>query len=79
MGSERKCVEVEVTKKRLSNLPEEVAGSRDRINEADDTGSSEEEKPRVALPDAPVDESNMLQIINRMQRVGMIMKVTLQY
>ena len=47
------------------------------------TAGSPKRKPtdliRLAqtLPDAPVDESKMLEIINRMQRVAMILKVLL--
>ena len=76
IGVEKKCVAVE-TKRRMSILPEGIVKdktSNPRAKAKHSLDSSNAPK-KMELPDAPVDESKMLQIIGRMQRVAMILKV----
>ena len=78
IGVEKKCVAVE-TKRRMSILPEgevkdKTSCPRAKVKHSLDSSTTPQIKS--GLPDAPVDESKMLQIIGRMQRVAMILKVS---
>ena len=71
MGVERKQVEKEFTRSAMPTVCEPgFIGSGASKKRAFDMNNVKQ-----ALPDAPVDESRMLQIIGRMQRVSMILKV----
>ena len=70
MGVERKEREDELMKQDMPTVQEAPFASSPRSKPFMDLNSL-----KTTLPDAPVDESKMFEIINRMQRVAMILKV----